>query len=73
MTAQTGSWIFWTSSPRKFAVPTRCTSRPGLMDTSVAVTAPIFVGHGPRHTGSPGGTTRWAAVTPTGVGAVRRV
>ena len=37
MTAQTGSWIFATSSPKKAAVPTRCTSRPGLMETNVAV------------------------------------
>ena len=28
--------IFCTSSPRNAAVPTRCTSRPGLMDTNVA-------------------------------------
>src|ERR1700722_18781249 len=35
MTAQTGSWIFSTSSPRNLAVPTRCTSRPGLSETSV--------------------------------------
>src|SRR5271170_4211615 len=36
MTAHTGSWIFPTSSPRKAAVPTLCTSRPGLMDTNVS-------------------------------------
>ena len=35
MTAHTGSWIFPTSSPRNAAVPTLCTSRPGLMDTNV--------------------------------------
>ncbi len=34
MTAHTGSWIFPTSSPRKAAVPTLCTSRPGLRDTN---------------------------------------
>ena len=36
MTAHTGSWIFSTSSPRNAAVPTLCTSRPGLMDTNVS-------------------------------------
>ena len=50
MTAHTGSWIFATSSPRKRAVPTRCTSRPGFPDTnsreaSLAL-GPHVLGHG---------------------------
>ena len=63
MTAQTGSWIFATSSPRKFAVPTRWTSRPGLMETNVAVDcdplrSPCSVCMRAKHTAGPGSLRR---------------